>query len=110
MDNLLSDMGKRLREYRKSLKMTQQKVAEILDMSLNFYGQIERGESRLSLEKMLLLHEKLGFDPTYLLTGKRTDATLNDFLADYPKDKIFELMEQVLKHAGKLYNVAPGIE
>lgn len=40
------------------MKLTQAQIAELLEMSTNFYGDIERGERRLSLEKILLVQEK----------------------------------------------------
>ncbi|MDR2572487.1 MAG: hypothetical protein LBD23_19625 [Oscillospiraceae bacterium] len=71
-------------------------------MSLNFYGEVERGKSKISLEKVILLYEKLDLDPTYLLTGNKSTVDFKDFIADCPKDKVFDL-EQVLRYASNLY-------
>ncbi len=72
-------------------------------MSLNFYGDIERGKCRLSIEKIVLAHERLGFDPTYLLTGKE-HQTVNfyNIIKDCPKDKVLD-MEQIVRYASNLY-------
>lgn len=103
MNNLLMEIGNRLRSHRKSMHMTQQQVADTINMSLNFYGNIERGQSRLSLEKIILLYERLDLDPTYLLTGKQTTmVSFNDIIADCPKDKVFD-MEQIVRYASNLY-------
>ena len=69
-EELYSAMGERLRGERTKLGYTQEKMAEKLGMSLTYYGQIERGISGISLEKLVLAHECLNIDPTYLLTGK----------------------------------------
>ena len=97
------NIGKRLRERRKELHFTQIVVADKLGMSLNFYGEIERGRKRLSLEKLALAIDQLGIDPVYILTGtKRLELNISDHLSDCPKEKQFD-MEQLIKHASNLY-------
>lgn len=48
---LTKEIGLRLKEIRKENGYTQEQFSELMEMSLNFYGKIERGESRLSIEK-----------------------------------------------------------
>lgn len=103
MNDLLQGIGTRLREWRKEKRLTQSEVAALLDMSLNFYGDIERGKCRLSLEKIILVYEKLGIDPTYLLTGEQHSSVgFYDIIKDCPKDTIFD-MEQIVRYASNLY-------
>ncbi len=64
---VLVEMGERLRRQRKKMKMTQEETAELLEISTTFYGEIERGNKRLSIEKILLVYKKMDLDPTYLL-------------------------------------------
>lgn len=72
-------------------------------MSLNFYGDIERGKCRLSIEKIILVYERLGIDPTYLLTGEEhPSVSFYDLIKDCPQDKIFD-MEQIVRYASNLY-------
>ncbi|MCL1880695.1 MAG: helix-turn-helix domain-containing protein [Oscillospiraceae bacterium] len=102
MNELLVQIGTRLREHRKSLGMTQQNVADILEISMKFYGQIERGESKISVDKVIVLYEKLDLEPTYLLTGNKSTIDFKEFIADCPRDKVFDL-EQILKYSSNLY-------
>lgn len=67
MENYLIGIGRRLRECRKSYGLTQEDVADMLGISLNHYGNIERGISKLTIKNILLVYEKLNLDPTYLL-------------------------------------------
>lgn len=100
--SLLNSIGNRLRTRRMELHLTQSQIAELLGMSLNFYGGIERGKKRLSLEKMLLVYKKLDLDLTYLLTGEKPIyLSLDDIISDCPQGKRFDL-EQLIKHAVKL--------
>ena len=103
MNELLKGIGERLRIQRKNMKLTQAQTAELLEMSTNFYGEIERGERRLSLEKILLVQKHLGMDPTFLLTGEtQPQVGFYDIIADCPKEKIFD-MEQIVRYASNLY-------
>lgn len=71
MNSLQMEIGQRLRQRRKEMSLTQSQVAELLQMSLNFYGNIERGKSKISLEKIILVYRVMKIDPTYLLTEIR---------------------------------------
>ena len=107
MNNVLQDIGERLKKYRKDNKLTQSEIAKELEMSLNFYGDIERGKCRLSIEKIILVYERLGIDPTYLLTGEEhPTVSFYDIIKDCPKDKIFD-MEQIVRYASNdIVNIA----
>lgn len=47
-----SALGKRVRIRRKALGITQEKLAEIVDVSTSFIGHIERGTRKLSVETL----------------------------------------------------------
>lgn len=103
MNDVLHDIGERLKKHRKENRLTQSETAKLLEMSLNFYGDIERGKCRLSIEKIILVYERLGIDPTYLLTGEEhPTVSFYDLINDCPKDKIFD-MEQIVRYASNLY-------
>lgn len=103
LDKILTEIGDRLREFRKSKGLSQAKLADMLDISCNFYGSIERGKARLSIEKMIFLYKNLGLDLTYLLTGEESPKVgFYDIISDCPKSKIFD-MEQIVRYASNLY-------
>lgn len=103
MNSILKEIGERLRAHRKEKGLTQAQVANMLEMSCNFYGDIERGNCRLSIEKLVLVHKLLGIDLTFLLTGEATlPISFNDIISDCPKDKVFD-MEQIVRYASNLY-------
>ena len=95
-------LGKVIRKYRKIRNLTQEEMAEVLEISATFYGGIERGRKRISIEKILLAYERLGLDPTYLLTGERRSGKLmEEFFQDCPKEKQ-PILEQILICLAKL--------
>ena len=100
MKKLYIEIGNRIRERRKIIGITQAEAAELLDISKNFYGDIERGNKRLSLEKVILIYEKFDIDPTYLLTGEPQTAICN-MIKNCPKDKLFDL-EQIIRFVIKI--------
>jgi transcriptional regulator with XRE-family HTH domain len=60
-------LGKRIREERLKLKLTQEQLAESIDISNSYIGQIERGERSLTLETLIRLANRLGVTIDYLL-------------------------------------------
>lgn len=103
MNEINADISKRLKEFRETNNLPQRRMAEILEITEKQYGNIERGESGLSPDKIFKLNKALGLDPTYLITGRKSPSTvLYDFTKDCPQDKIFDL-EQMIRYASNLY-------
>lgn len=61
-------LGKRIREERLRLNLTQEKLAEEVNISTAYLGQIERGERSLTLDKLILLANRLGVTVDFLLS------------------------------------------
>ncbi len=51
--------GAKLAYIRKSKKLSQMKLAEIVDMNFNYIGQIERGEANVTIKTMITLANAL---------------------------------------------------
>ena len=58
-DNLEKKFGFKLAHVRKSKKISQIKLAEIVDMNFNYIGQIERGEANVTIHTMHILADAL---------------------------------------------------
>ena len=65
MDRII--LGKRLREERLHCGMTQEQVAEYINVSTTYVGLIERGERSVTLEKLILLAKCFHVTIDYLL-------------------------------------------
>ena len=102
MEEILVQIGNRLYKRRKEMKLTQEKMAERLGMSPAFYGAVERGRKRLSIEKMLLVYEQMGMNPDYLLAGERPmDKITMELFKDCPEEKR-PVLEQILSDLTEL--------
>ena len=63
-----ADFGRRIREERKKLNLTQEKLAEDVNLSTAYIGQIERGERSPTLESIVAIANRLSVTVDYLLT------------------------------------------
>lgn len=62
----LQKFDKRLKILRLDKELTQLELAEILDMSPNFIGMIERGERNTTVENVFKIARALGIEPSIL--------------------------------------------
>lgn len=62
----LQKFGKRLKALRLDHSLTQLELAEILDMSPNFIGMIERGERNTTVETVFRIARALNVKPSNL--------------------------------------------
>lgn len=61
-------LGNRIREERLKLNLTQEKLAEDVNLSAAYIGQIERGERSLTLDNLIAVANRLGVTVDYLLS------------------------------------------
>lgn len=88
----LKDIGVRIALRRRELKLTQEQVAERMNVSVQMISNIERGNKAIRIENLVRLCDVFKTSTDYILTGKRTD---NDF--DTLTEKISRLTESDYK-------------
>ena len=84
MNKLKSSIGKRIAALRKDQDLTQEQLAELLNVSEKHISSIERGKSILSLEKLIRASEILDVSLDYLITG----SNYNFSEAPFPKSTL----------------------
>ena len=67
LKHLPKRFGKAVREARVAVKLSQEKLAEKADLTLNFVGEIERGEKLASIETAARLASGLGMTVAELM-------------------------------------------
>lgn len=75
-------MGRRIRLRRKELGLTQNKLAELLEISNNHLSSIENGREKPSLEKFVILCELLKTTPDFLLLGNLHSCNVSQNISD----------------------------
>lgn len=65
------EVGKRLREVRCKLNLTQERFAEMLDISPQLYKKMELGENNITINTLNKMKSKLNFSTDYLLFGEK---------------------------------------
>lgn len=94
-------MGKRIREKRKEMKLTQEKLAEMIDISPSHVGEIERGSSVCSLPVLVNLATTLGLNLELLVKGIRTEnagSAFSEIVEELPeknKDLYLKICENI---------------
>lgn len=60
-------LGNKIRAYRKRARLSQEKLAELAELSRNYIGEVERGEKAISVDALTQIAEALGRKPYELL-------------------------------------------
>ena len=72
-------IGERLRKVRTEKHLTQEKLAEKLDVSVAFLSRVERGSSHINLKRLSQICNELGVSEGYILNG--VSSTSNNYLS-----------------------------
>lgn len=95
-------IGQQIRKYRKAKNLTLLKLAEIIDVSESFIGQIERGRNKPSLETIINIANALNVSVDDLLYSNLTAQNTNDYflkkVAEFTKDISPHKKEIILKN------------
>ena len=95
MSNYKKEMGQRIKTRRKKLLLTQEYVAEQLNVSVKHFSEVERGIAGLSIENLIKLSDILGLSLDYIIKGEADESCWNSVLSSLqsvPKEK-----EQLIK-------------
>ena len=100
-------IGSRLKQARLNKKLTQESLAELLDVSVAFLSRVERGSLDISLKRLSQICEILGVTEGNILNGSSTTSRnylSNDFsnlLKNCPSDKaklVYELAKVIVEN------------
>lgn len=96
----LKEMGQRIMLRRKSLRLTQEELAEKIDVSTQMISNLELGKKAIRPENLAKVCDVLDVSADYVLTGaKRQKEELNILI-----EKLMELSENELKIISSIIN------
>ena len=98
-------IGGRLKKARLDKKMTQENLAELVDVSVTYISRIETGSSEINLKRISQICNLLDVDEAFIISGAATSknymtSDFNDLLKDCPSDKlklIYDLAKVVVE-------------
>ena len=99
MSELLNQIGNRLQTQRKQLRLTQEELAELSEITAQTISYAELGKKALRPENIIRICSALQISTDYLLTGKITE---ND--CSYLSSKISELTPAQYRHLEDIIN------
>lgn len=87
-------IGKRLQKVRIDKGLTQEKLAEKMEVSVAFLSRVERGSIKVSLKRLSQICALLEIDEGFILNGSSEDSKnylsedFNSLLENCPPDKL----------------------
>lgn len=96
----LCEIGKRIQTRRKQLGITQEQLANLMDVSIQMVSNLERGNKSIRIENLVNLSRILQVSTDYILTGENTqrdNAALLDSISRLP-DKGRRLIENFIDY------------
>ncbi len=97
-------IGERLKKARLAKKLTQEDLAEQVDISVAFLSRVERGSSHINLKRLNQICNLLDVSEGYILNGTSSDSS------EYLNKEFNELLKNCSPEKQKMiYNVAKAI-
>ena len=91
------ELGKRIRAERRKQDLTQEKLAEMANISDSFLGHIERGGRTLSIETLAKLANALNLSIEYIICGEF------NYQPDMLPAEIFDALNQMSVSQRKVF-------
>jgi transcriptional regulator with XRE-family HTH domain len=68
----LQGIGRRIQKRRKQLMLTQEQLADMMNVSIQMVSNLERGNKAIRIDNLINLSQILDVSTDYILTGKET--------------------------------------
>lgn len=73
----LKAIGTRILEKRKQMNLTQEQIAEQMDVSIQMVSNLERGNKAIKIDNLIKISRILGVSTDYILTGTQSAEDAN---------------------------------
>ena len=75
------DIGNVIKKYRRAKDLTQEQLAEMMNVSIQMVSNLERGNKAIRIDNLVNLSQILQVSTDYILTGKETADDMNALTA-----------------------------
>ncbi len=101
MNNILNniEIGERIRSIRENMFMSRERFSEMVDISEVFLGQIERGQSSLSLKTLANIVSFSGTSTDFILFGDESQNSYSkkiNRILSHSSDDTIELIYNII--------------
>ena len=76
--DLLIGIGERICNRRKQLGLTQEQIADKMDVSVQMISNLERGNKAIKIDNLIKISGILGVSTDYILTEKNTNEDISE--------------------------------
>ena len=81
----LKDIGKRIQQKRKQSGLTQEQLAEKMNVSVQMISNLERGNKAVRIENLINLCQILSVSTDYILLGKEVVSDVSELTSRIAK-------------------------
>ena len=101
--NELRAIGERICERRKAVGLTQERLAEKMDVSIQMISNLERGNKAIRIDNLVKLCAILGVSTDYILLGDRGEIDLGETALKMSRltESDFHLVEELIDRFAK---------
>ena len=96
MDEYQQEFIENLKKYRKARGFSQEKFAELCDVSTGTIGNLECGLAKPSFDLLITMGKVLGIHPALLLSDKPLET--NQIISAEEHTMLFEIFKKLEKH------------
>lgn len=99
----LKAIGFRISARRKQLNLTQEQIAEKMDVSIQMISNLERGNKAIKIENLIKISSILNISTDYILTGNYSNRDDNSISSRLSKlsDRDFEMIDMLIEYCLK---------
>lgn len=102
-EKLLKEIGERIFIRRRSLKLTQEEVAEKMNVSIQMISNLELGKKAIRPENLIKISSILNISTDFILKGEETEESNNSL-----NEKISQLSDEHLVLIENVIDVCLG--
>lgn len=103
------ELGRRIRKYRKLQGLTQEKAAELAELSQKYFSKVERGLGHPTVEAMTKISDILKISLDTLVNGEADDISgeissmilMMRQLDKVNQQRMLEIMKRIIEFSGK---------
>lgn len=96
----LIGIGKRIQNRRKQLMLTQEQLADMMNVSIQMVSNLERGNKAIRIDNLINLCQILDISTDYILTGKETADDIGALTARFAQlsEKDRKMVEMMVEY------------